>query len=96
VSATNFRAPVEAGPAFSPPLPSFPHIEDSRYFPFKRGPFAVLNLINHKHHFTKMVAQPELHADIYPAVDPKNFVGSQKGNVALVIGKVFAAIALIY
>jgi NADP-dependent 3-hydroxy acid dehydrogenase YdfG len=33
-----------------------------------------------------MAPQPELHADIYPAVDPANFKGSQKGNVALVIG----------
>lgn len=41
-----------------------------------------------------MVAQPELHADIYPAVDPKNFVGSQKGNVALVIGELSACSAL--
>jgi hypothetical protein len=30
--------------------------------------------------------QPPLHADIYPAVDPKNFVGSQKGKVAVVLG----------
>ena len=33
-----------------------------------------------------MVEQPVLHNDIYPAVDPKNFVGSQKGKVVLVIG----------
>jgi hypothetical protein len=33
-----------------------------------------------------MAPQPELHGDIYPAVDPKNFAGSHKGKVVLVIG----------
>jgi hypothetical protein len=34
----------------------------------------------------KMVAQPQLHNDIYPAIDPSKFVGSQKGVVCVVIG----------
>lgn len=33
-----------------------------------------------------MVSPPELHADIYPAVDLANFKDTQKGNVVLVIG----------
>jgi hypothetical protein len=33
-----------------------------------------------------MAPQPQLHAELYPAVDPKNFAGSHKGKVVLVIG----------
>jgi hypothetical protein len=36
-----------------------------------------------------MVAPSALHTDIYPAIDPENFKGSQKGNIVLIIGILF-------
>jgi hypothetical protein len=81
---------MEAGPALGHPTCLLsPHRGFFGTFHLKEGPLAVLYLVIQNFSLSKMVAQPELHADIYPAVDPKNFVGSQKGNVALVIGNGF-------
>jgi len=56
-------------------------------FPYPTSTLDLFNKPSHQRIFSvKMVAPPPLHADIYPAVDPKNFVGSQKGNVVVVIG----------
>jgi F0F1-type ATP synthase beta subunit len=60
-----------------------PHL-DTRHIPSRDSSSPPPQLIFR--HFLTMVAQPQLHDDIYPAVDPAKFVGSQKGVVCVVIG----------
>jgi hypothetical protein len=51
-----------------------------------RGRRKVLKAQPTQEYPAKMVSPPELHSEIYDAVDPKHFKDSQKGKVVLVIG----------
>jgi len=64
-----------------------PHLDNYSAYSIK-GPFSPHLPLHNSifQHFLTMVAQPQLHDDIYPAVDPAKFVGSQKGVVCVVIG----------
>jgi len=74
--------PSGGGGVANNPRNKAPHMDTSAYI----GSHPCYHFQSQFIFTSTMVEQPVLHSDIYPAVDPKNFVGSQKGKVVLIIG----------